>query len=159
MQIGGTAHRKQTVKPMSVQSDYRMISVLHVDDQPTDRKLVRDILSAYGHGSAEACSGIGALATLAHQHFDLVLMDISMPGMDGLEAVRLLRRSLGHASITPVIACTADTRHDGAYYLARGFDGLLTKPFAIDELLQTIGACVATPVITRAIPDPWLAAV
>lgn len=122
-----------------------MLSILHVDDQPIDRRLVRHILSTHGHASAEACSGVGALASLARQRFDVVLMDINMPGVDGVEVVRLLRRAVGPARHTPVIACTAETRFNEAHYRACGFDGLVTKPFSDADVMQAIHRCLGAP--------------
>lgn len=123
---------------ISTPSDSRMLRVLHVDDDAANRGVVRAILSAHGHESAEACSGVGALAALAYQRFDVVLMDINMPGLGGVEVTRLLRRSLGSERLTPVIAFTADTRYPAGHYTALGFNGLLVKPASISAIMAAL---------------------
>jgi CheY-like chemotaxis protein len=131
---------KQMLAPSSTSG--RMLRVLHVDDHAANRQLVRDILSAHGHESAEACSGLGAMALLASQRFDAVLMDINMPGMGGVEVVRLMRRAGGPACLTPVIACTSDTRRTESHYLALGFNGYIAKPFSVTGLMDAVNTAV-----------------
>ena len=115
-----------------------MLRILHVDDDAANRRVVRAILSAHGHESAEACSGVGALAALAYQRFDVVLMDINMPGLGGVEVLRLLRRAPGPERLTPVIAFTADTEHSVSHYRTLGFDDLVIKPLSISGLLAAL---------------------
>jgi CheY-like chemotaxis protein len=121
------------------------LHILHVDDDPLNRRVVQDIMSAFGHIASGAVSGPDALEQLGMWVFDLVLMDIHMPEMSGIEVLRRLRASDGPARLTPVIALTADchsrTRQE---YLELGFKDYVTKPILVSEL------CVA---IARAVVD------
>ena len=122
----------------------RPLCVLHVDDQALNRRLVADILVGYGHEGVEAQSGQEALDLLDCWRFDVVLMDINMPGMTGSEAVQRLRSSLGRARDTPVIALTSEVHRTTANYLALGFNAFVAKPFKIATLLEAIAACSRT---------------
>jgi CheY-like chemotaxis protein len=87
------------------------LHVLHVDDDPMNLRVVHDILLAFGHVPYQAGSGEEAMTHLGSRIFDIVLMDIHMPGMGGIEVVRRLRASLGPERRTPVIAPTACRAH------------------------------------------------
>lgn len=121
------------------------LRVLHVDDHPLHRRMVAEILAAAGHDAVEARSGLEALAWLDRQPCDLVLMDINMPGMGGLEALRRLRGSSGPARGTPVIAVTSEVSRTTAAYLALGFAGFVGKPFGVAQLLAAVTACARRP--------------
>ncbi|HEV7385730.1 MAG TPA: response regulator, partial [Phenylobacterium sp.] len=69
----------------------RSLVVLHVDDDPMNLRVVEEILTAFNHRSVKAGSGAEALRHIAEQPFDVILMDIHMPGMSGVEAVERLR--------------------------------------------------------------------
>jgi len=122
----------------------RPLVVLHVDDDPMNLRVVDEILSAFGHTSLRACSGAEALARLAEQPVDVVLMDVHMPQMTGIETVRLLRAA-GHANArTPVIALTADVvSRRPSEYLALGFQDFVAKPILVSGLLDAIKRAVA----------------
>jgi CheY-like chemotaxis protein len=132
----------------------RPLCVLQVDDQVLNRRLVADILAGSGHKGVEAQSGQEALDLLDHWSFDVVLMDINMPGLTGLETVRRLRSSLGRGRDTPVIALTAEVNRTTASYLALGFNAFVAKPFRIATLLKAIEACgqpdVMPPIVRSA---------
>lgn len=117
----------------------RTLSVLHVDDDPMNLRVVEEILSAFGHHSVKAASGSEALAHLRQQNFDVVLMDIHMPGMSGVEVVERLRASKGPERDVAVIALTADliTRRPEEY-LALGFTAFVAKPIAVAGLIAAI---------------------
>ncbi len=112
--------------------------VLVVEDNEKNMKLVRDILEAMGYSPLEASSGEQALTLAAEQAPALVLMDIQLPDLDGSEALRRLREDERTAGI-PVLALTAQAMQgDRERFLAAGFDGYLSKPIDIDELLETV---------------------
>jgi two-component system cell cycle response regulator DivK len=112
--------------------------VLVVEDNEKNMKLVRDVLEATGYAPLEASSGEEALALAAEQTPALVLMDIQLPDLDGSEALRRLRSDERTAGI-PVLALTAQAMQgDRERFLAAGFDGYLSKPIDIDELLETV---------------------
>lgn len=124
----------------------RPLDVLHVDDDPMNLRVVDEILKAFGHRAVAAGSGVEALEHLARQAFDVVLMDIHMPGMGGIEVVKRLRSSPGPERDTPVIALTADVftlRPDE--YKNLGFDDFVSKPILVSGLLSAIAKAVATP--------------
>ncbi len=117
----------------------RSLVVLHVDDDPMNLRVVEEILAAFGHRAVKAAGGAEALARLGEQPFDVVLMDIHMPGMTGIEAVALIRALPGPERDTPVIALTADVvsrRPDE--YRALGFNDFIAKPILVSGLLEAI---------------------
>jgi CheY-like chemotaxis protein len=119
--------------------------ILHVDDDPMNLRVVSEILTAFGFTGVQAGSGEEALDQLIGRRFDVVLMDIHMPRMSGIEVVRRLRASLGPERGTPVIALTADVlTRTRTEYLALGFDDFVTKPILVSRLLQGILSAVAT---------------
>jgi CheY-like chemotaxis protein len=119
----------------------RSLVVLHVDDDPMNLRVVEEILTAFHHRSVKANSGAEALQHIAEQAFDVVLMDIHMPGMSGIEAVERLRALPGPERDTPVIALTADvTSRRPEDYAALGFNGYVSKPILVSGLLDAIKA-------------------
>ncbi len=112
--------------------------VLVVEDNEKNMKLVRDILEAMGYSPLEASSVEQPLALAAENAPALVLMDIQLPDLDGSEALRRLRSDERTAGI-PVIALTAQAMQgDRERFLAAGFDGYLSKPVDVDELMATV---------------------
>jgi len=112
--------------------------VLVVEDNDLNMKLVRDILQATGYSPLEASSGEEALALAAENAPALVLMDIQLPDLDGSEALQRLRSDERTAGI-PVLALTAQAMQgDRERFLAAGFDGYLSKPVDVDELIETV---------------------
>ena len=114
------------------------VQILVVEDNEKNMKLFRDLLQATGYRTLEATTG-GQALTLAAEHGPaLVLMDIQLPDMDGLEALSRLRLDERTAAI-PVLAVTAQAmRGDRERFMAAGFDGYLSKPVDVDELLETV---------------------
>ena len=111
-----------------------------VEDNPDNRLLLQAMLGDV-YELEEYENGIDALKGLTSRPADLVLLDISLPGMDGLEVLRRLRDDASTAKL-PVIALTAHAMAgDRERFLAAGFDGYLTKPIASDaELIGTIAS-------------------
>jgi two-component system cell cycle response regulator DivK len=105
--------------------------ILIVEDNPRNLKLVRDILEYRGHRTLEAPTAEAGLA-LARQHRpDLILMDVQLPGMDGVQALAELRADPTTAAI-PVAALTAFAmKDDRERFLAAGFHGYLEKPISV----------------------------
>ncbi len=116
------------------------LKILVVDDAPDNRLLVSRFLSLAGASVVLSDNAVDGIATALQGQFDLVLMDIQMPIMDGYEAVQRLRR-LNYR--VPVVALTAHAMSsDRNRCLAAGFDGYLTKPIERTQLLSTVEACV-----------------
>jgi two-component system, cell cycle response regulator DivK len=112
--------------------------ILVVDDDEKNMKLFRDILQATGYRTLEASTGGDAVRLAGENAPSLVLMDIRLPDIDGLEALRRLRANEGTASI-PVLAVTAQAmKGDRERFIAAGFDGYLSKPVDVDELLDYV---------------------
>ena len=112
--------------------------VLVVEDNARNMRLLRDVLEATGYRTLEASSGAQALELAAEHGPAVVLMDIRLPDMDGLEALRRLRMDERTASI-PVLAVTAQAMQgDRERFQDAGFDGYLSKPVDVDELLAAI---------------------
>lgn len=120
----------------------RPLKVLHVDDDPMNLRVVQEILGAFGHQAVMACSGQEALERLGHEHFDIMLLDIHMPGMSGIEVVERLRKGAGPERGVPVIALTADVySRRPAEYLALGFNDFVSKPILVANLMTAIRRC------------------
>jgi CheY-like chemotaxis protein len=115
----------------------RSLVILHVDDDPMNLRVVEEILTAFNHRTVKASCGAEALRLIAEHPFDVVLMDIHMPGMTGVEAVAALRAQPGPQRTLPVIALTADvvSRHP-TEYLALGFNDFVAKPILVSGLLE-----------------------
>ena len=114
-----------------------MPTVLVVDDEPHIREVLRGYLGADGHHVLEAASGEDALAVLAAEHVDLVLLDVMLPGIDGLETLRRLRTT----SQVFVILVTARAEEvDTLIGLAVGADDYVTKPFSPREVAARVTA-------------------
>lgn len=123
----------------------RPLRVLHVDDDPMNLRVVDEILRAFGHHAVAASSGEEALDQLGREAFDVVLLDIHMPGIGGLEVVERLRASVGPERLTPVIALTADVfTLRPSEYRARGFTDFVAKPIMVTGLLAAIASAAAT---------------
>ncbi len=115
--------------------------VLVVDDNVINRKVVRVFLEPYGVNVTGAANGQEALDRLAAEPFDVVLLDVHMPVMDGPETIRRLRTSGEPWNGVPVVALTADALSgDREKYLAMGMNGYLAKPIDQRELLAAITA-------------------
>jgi CheY-like chemotaxis protein len=115
-----------------------------VDDNAINRRVARSFLEQYGHTIEEAENGLKALEKLQSTPFDLVLMDIHMPELDGQRAFDQLRRGIGPNASVPVIALTADSmRGDREKYMARGFSGYVSKPIDQRSILSVVEECLA----------------
>ena len=112
--------------------------VLVVEDNEKNMKLLRDVLQATGYRTLEATTGEDAVELALSRETALVLMDVQLPGIDGIEALARLRRDERTASI-PVLAVTAQAMSgDRERFLEVGFDGYLSKPIDVDELIQAV---------------------
>lgn len=115
--------------------------VLCVDDNPRNLFVISAMLRAAGHSTTECSSGAEALEVLDRQKFDVIMLDMVMPDMDGLETLSRLRTGGGLNSRTPVIACTANVLPDQvASYRQAGTIGVLAKPIDPKAMLQAVAA-------------------
>ena len=112
--------------------------ILVVEDNEKSMKLFRDVLRASGYSTLEATTGKLAVELATDCRPDLVLMDVQLPDIGGVDALDRLRANPGTASI-PVVAVTAQAMHgDREGFLAAGFDDYLSKPVNIRELLGLV---------------------
>ncbi|MDP3801709.1 response regulator [Brevundimonas sp.] len=113
--------------------------ILVVDDHPTNREVARLILTAYGCDVFEADDGATAVAAADGDAFDAILMDVRMPGMDGLDATRAIRASGGPSAVTPILAVTADVmRDDVERCRSAGMNGHVPKPVNPARLMTAL---------------------
>jgi two-component system cell cycle response regulator DivK len=112
--------------------------ILVVEDNEKNMKLFRDVLHASGYRTLEAATGERAVELVFEHRPDLVLMDIQLPDIDGVEALARLRADERFSSV-PVLALTAQAMEgDRERFLAAGFDGYLSKPVNIAEFVATV---------------------
>ena len=115
------------------------LRLLLVDDHPINRQVASLFLRPFNMRIVEATNGKEALACLERERFDMVLLDVHMPVMDGTETIRQIRSSNQPWSSIPVLALTADAMSgDKERYLAMGMDGYLAKPIAERDLIAEI---------------------
>ena len=120
-----------------------MTTILIIEDNEKNLKLVRDVLQANGYSTLEARSAEDGIA-LAHARMpDLILMDIHLPGISGVEAIARLRADATTANI-PVVAVTASVmQHDLNRITDAGFDGYVAKPISLKGFLETVRSVLA----------------
>lgn len=112
--------------------------ILIVDDDPKSLKLTRDLLSVVGYTTIEATDGKKAVELAKNRKPALILMDIHMPVMDGLEATKMIKAETTTRNI-PVIATTASAmKGDEERAIQAGCDGYITKPINIKEFLKRV---------------------
>ena len=125
-------------------SIYENINVLVVDDLFTNRLLIRTILNEIGCKSEEADNGQKAIELLKKNTFHIILMDIEMPKMNGIEATKYIRNNFKDSRKNiPIVAITAHY-DDGIFekFKENGFTNMISKPFSVDKLLQFIQQCI-----------------
>jgi CheY-like chemotaxis protein len=111
-------------------------TVLVVDDDPSIRRLVCDVLQAYGYSTVEAADGFSALRMIQSERPDCVVLDVMMPGLDGHAVLTRIRESDGGRDL-PVVMLTAAADDAQAWQAwSEGVDYFLAKPFDPDELLH-----------------------
>jgi two-component system cell cycle response regulator DivK len=117
--------------------------ILVIEDDEKNRKLARDILLHRGYRVAEAETGEAGVRLARELRPDLVLMDLQLPGMDGIEALRHLRQDPVTREI-PVMAVTASAMtHDRHKIIAAGFDANLSKPISVRPFLDAVADLLA----------------
>ena len=118
--------------------------VLFVEDDAMNRRVVRDMLSVADVQMSEAEHALAGIGMIDKGDYDLVLMDLRMPGMDGLDALRAIRARTDAKARVPVVVVTADIAPDlRSECLREGADDFLTKPIAMDALFDAIGRLMA----------------
>ncbi|MES2095710.1 MAG: response regulator [Pseudomonadota bacterium] len=120
------------------------MKVIFIEDDPMNRRVVADMLDVAGATMTEAESGEIGLKLIAEQDFDMALVDLRMPGMDGITAIREIRARNDSKAKLPIIVVTADTAVDlRERCIAAGADDVLFKPVAMDALFEAMGRILA----------------
>jgi PAS domain S-box-containing protein len=122
-------------------SPSRRLATLVVEDEQINQQILQAILTKLGHRATIACDGQSALQLLKKQHFDIILMDVQMPGLDGIEATRVIRTSefFRHVRNIPIIALTAYAMAgDKDKCLQAGMSSYLPKPVDIKALEKSL---------------------
>jgi len=138
--LGGYSDSQEATDPLltrhSLKESVTPLAVLLVEDNLINRRVAVSILEKSGHRISTANDGAEALNMLERQHFDIILMDMQMPVMDGLEATRLIReKEAGSTTRIPIIAMTANAMQgDRETCLEAGMDDYLAKPIKAPEL-------------------------
>jgi CheY-like chemotaxis protein len=134
-------------EPAAASPSTRALRILLAEDNAVNRRVAESVLSKCGHSVRVAHNGREAVEAHAGEPFDLILMDLQMPEVGGLEATRRIRereRTAGLARV-PVLALTANAAADDRdACLAAGMDGCLAKPFQASQLLATVDRMSAT---------------
>lgn len=120
------------------------LNVLLVDDSPEFRELIRAYLKPYPFTVTEVEDGEAALLIMKENHFDLVLMDIKMPIMDGITSTRKFRQWENEKRHLPILALSAfSMREERELCMSSGFDGFIAKPIRKMELVESLMKHVA----------------
>ena len=115
-----------------------MKKILIVEDNEKNMKLVRDILRHQGHATLEAVNGLDGVRLAEEEHPDLVLMDIQLPDIDGIEALGRIRKDTSLDAI-PVLAVSASVMPDDQQkIISSGFDAFITKPINLKQFVETV---------------------
>ena len=119
--------------------------ILLVEDDPISLKLMRDVLQASGYETEEATNGVDALARASQSAVDLIVMDIGLPRLDGVETTRRLRNAPATLTI-PIVAVTAYAMPgDEERIRSAGCDAYLTKPLRFAEFMAVVHGLLAEP--------------
>ena len=120
------------------------MNILFVEDDAMNRRVVRDMLTVAGASMDEASDAETGLRMIDERDYDIILMDLRMPGMDGLTAIGHIRARADEKARLPVIVVTADTALDICQNcMDQGADEVILKPVAMNKLFDAIGRLIA----------------
>jgi CheY-like chemotaxis protein len=132
-----------SVGPVEPAAPQRALSILLAEDNPVNQRVARGLLQAQGHLVEITSNGVAAVAAFQRATWDLVILDLQMPGMDGVEAARRMRaieREAGRRRL-PILALTASAmKEEQVACLDAGMDGVLSKPITRDALRLALAA-------------------
>jgi CheY-like chemotaxis protein len=123
----------------------RATRVLVVDDHATNLRLITGVLESQGYSHLTSDSGEAALHMLEQEQFDLVLLDIQMPGLSGTEVAKRIRSNPKTSSLKLIAVTALAMPGDREEILRAGFDGYVAKPFKIPELFEVVRAVLQRP--------------
>lgn len=137
----------------SLETQFAAANILIVDDMATNRRLLAHCLKESEYHLTEATSGVHALEVLRQESFDLVLLDVMMPGIDGFETCRRIRQELGMALLPVIMITSMDSADDVVKGMAVGADDYVTKPFNRIELIARVRAAIERKRLTDRLDD------
>jgi signal transduction histidine kinase/CheY-like chemotaxis protein len=155
--------RQVLVTRHSINEAHRSLRILVAEDNAVNRMLVTALLGKRGHTVVTVVNGREAVAALEDGVFDIVLMDVQMPEMDGLEATAIIRKSeAGTGNHVPIIALTAHAmKGDREVCLTAGMDAYVSKPLDANELfalIESLTGILASAILDPVVPPPAAAA-
>ena len=115
-----------------------MARILIVDDSPTETYKLREILEKHGHEVIEAANGADGVATARSELPELVLMDVVMPGLNGFQATRQLKKDSSTSAIPIIIVSTKSQATDRVWGMRQGANDYITKPVDESALVESI---------------------
>jgi len=121
------------------QAPVRALAVFCVEDNPHGRVLLNTILAELGHRADFVATGAGAVEAVARGSYDVVVMDVTLPDIDGVEATRRIRALPGRAGRVPIVGVSGRVNAEAAGRAA-GMNGYLTKPLSPSALTQALGS-------------------
>lgn len=137
----GVGKRQPTQSTLTVARKSRPLTILLAEDNRTNQKVLCKILDRGGHRVRVVNNGLEAIDALAEQDFDLVLMDVNMPVLNGIEATRRHRQATIGGRRVPILALTADATSEAeARCTEAGMDGCITKPIEAARLIEVVDA-------------------
>jgi CheY-like chemotaxis protein len=135
----GIASGAEPSTEVASNGNYKGLKVLVAEDNKVNQLVVVRLLQRMGCQADLACDGVSAVASVAANSYDIVLMDLHMPELDGLEATRRIRRMPGAKSCVPIVALTASASHEvRTECLAAGMNDHLSKPIEIQALRRVV---------------------
>lgn len=142
-----TEKTETDMRPQSIcLTSTKGLDILVAEDEPINQKLIQIFLKQYGHNVTLASDGCQAYALWEQGDYDLILMDIQMPGMQGDEVIKKIRQQEQEQHI-PIIAVTANTFPGRHALLEAGCDGYVAKPFRFGDLVAEIEMVVRPRVL------------
>ena len=158
--FGATPPPERAPRRPATPSAVRVLSILVAEDHPINQKLARRILERRGHRVTVVADGMQAVNAVATQDFDVILMDVQMPVLDGVAATQAIRRAQAPAGRrTPIVALTAHAlKGERERLLESGMDDYLSKPFDPDELVRMVERHGPSGGEPQALDDPAAAA-
>lgn len=133
--------QRKADKPVRVEPQSASLRVLVAEDGLVNRRLAISVLQREGHEVTLATNGENAVRALRYANFDLVLMDVEMPVMNGLDATRAIReRERNTGTYTPIVALTSNTNREEC--LEAGMDAFLSKPLRPEALKRVLGRVI-----------------